>query len=146
MYKHMIISPITKEELKMNVTTISARNLRQIQSSSKNKVQRSEEIKQMVRRTLVDVTSVPIILTFPFTAAIPAEYSDFKCNVLKKNGEEFETDVNTICEFQGIIEVESNSFVKCNCTNVGYGVWYTNTYSYIDPRSLLLLGMPKSVA
>jgi hypothetical protein len=114
----MIISPITKEELKMNVTTTSTRNLRQIRSSSQNKMQRINSIKQLVVRNLVEVSSVPIILKFPFTAAIPDEYTDFKCNVFKKNRKAFETNVETLCKYKGIIEVDTNSFVQCNCTNV----------------------------
>jgi len=105
----MIISPITKEELKLKVVQVESRDLRQIHRNNKHRtrMQRRKKIMHNARRQLA-VAAVPIILKFPFKAAIPQEYTDFKCNVLTKNAEKFENNVNDICTFQGIITEGSN--------------------------------------
>lgn len=59
MYKHMIISPITKQELKLQVTELNQAE--------------SRDLMQSHSRQLEVVTAVPIILTFPFKAAIKEE-------------------------------------------------------------------------
>lgn len=99
----MIISPITKERLNVQVVGAISRRLDEL--SSVTKLSRRMVHYEALRA--LALSSVPIILKFPFKAAIIDEYSDFKCHVLVKNGNDFTVDSQNICKFD---KVDTDTF------------------------------------
>lgn len=119
----MIISPITKERLEVQVQGSISRRLNELRNNDKlnKRVIRYEALRALA------VSAVPIVLKFPFKAAIIDEQSQFKCNVLNND---FTINTEDICKFE---EIENDTFngttmqvVKCKCSRLGYGVFQTN--------------------
>jgi len=122
----MLISPITKERLDVQVVGNISRSLNEWKDLKYNRFNR-QLIESEAKRALA-LSSVPIIIRLPFKAVILDEYSNFKCNViLKDSNNEFSVNTENICKFNKIslktFDGEESQFVECKCSQLGNGIY-----------------------